>query len=157
MARASELPTPAPSRALLATATFVTQLLATTLFVLSLWWIVRHGNTDVASIGLVAGASMVFAGGMAHRGGIGQLVACSLLDLALALSCLVAPAPVLAFTQVPLARLSPRLVEGLETSLAVTGVVAALAALTCLVALPQARRFATWHDQRIQQVARVRS
>ena len=157
MAPPSELPTPAPSRARLAPATLVSQLLAASVFVMSLWWIVRHGNTDVAMIGLVAGASGVFAGGMAHRGGVGALVACSVLDLALALSCLIAPPPVRAFVQPPLAKLSPRLVEELATSMIVMGVVAAIAAIACLVALPQARRFARWHDQRIQQAARART
>jgi hypothetical protein len=153
----SELPTPAPSRARLAAATLISQLLAASMFVVSLWWIVRHGTTDVAVIGLVVGAVGVFAGGMAHRGGVGALVACSVLDLALAVSCLVAPPPVRAFVQVPLAKLSPRLVEELATTMVVTGVVAALAAIACLVALPQARRFATWRDQRVRQAAGVRA
>jgi len=153
----SELPTPAPSRARLAPATLVSQLLAASVFVMSLWWIVRHGNTDVAMIGLIVGASGVFAGGMAHRGGLVALVACCVLDLALALACLVAPPQVLAFVQAPLAKLSPRLGEELATTMVVMGVVATLAAVACLVALPQARRFATWHDQRVQQAARVRT
>jgi len=152
----ADLPTPAPKRWLLAAATLVSQLLAIGLFTLALLWMIRHGDRSYLMVGfLVAGASGVFAGGSAHRGWTGALVGCAVLDLALSIACLSGAEHVKRFVAVPVVKLAPAFTR-VDLAVAITGVVAAVAATACLLAIPQARRFAAWHDQRIEQAARRR-
>ena len=147
---------PAPARGLVSTATLLSQLFGTLAFALSLAWIISMRVTDGTVIGtLVVGAIVVFAGGNAHRGSLVGLVLCAAFDAAVAVLCLTKNATAGAFVGVPLARLSPSLFKHGELVLVVAGAVAAAAAIACMAALPQARRFAAWRGEQIMHAARV--
>ncbi|HLL20745.1 MAG TPA: hypothetical protein VK427_01380 [Kofleriaceae bacterium] len=146
---------PAPSRAVVAAATLVSQLLGTLAFAFGLVWIVALRVNDAAVVAvLVVGALAVFAGGHAHRGSVVALGACAAFDVAASVVGLARLPGVEAFTQPVLARFAAE--DHLAVGLTVTGIVAALAAITCIAALPQARRFAAWRGQRVLEAARVR-
>ncbi len=148
---------PAPARSLVAASTLASQLLGTIAFALALGWIVSLHVTTPPVIGvLVAGALCVFAGGHAHRGSLVGLVICGLFDAAIAGLCLVRVAQAVGFVVVPLARLSSAVTPHIDLAILVLGAIAALAAVACFAALPQARRFAVWRGEQILHAARVR-
>lgn len=141
-----------PSRAFVATATFASQLLGTFAFALALVWIVALRSTEPPVVGvLLAGAVAVFAGGNAHRGNVIALGICTVLDLAAALFLLARLAVTDAFAGPALARVG---IDPPTYVLLGTGIVAALAAIACVAAMPQARRFAAWRGEQILQAAR---
>jgi hypothetical protein len=145
---------PPPSRTLVATATFASQLLGTLAFALGLVWIVALRVTDAAILSImIAGAIAVFAGGNAHRGNVIALALCALFDLAVAVATLAHLPIARAFTWPPLARFN--IEQHLALGLFFAGIIAALAAITCIAALPQARRFAAWRGEQILLAARV--
>jgi len=141
---------PRPARSIVATATFVSQLLGTLGFALALVWIIKHGHPQPVSLTiLVLGAICVFAGGNAHRGSVRALAVCALLDLAVAIACFANLSAVTAFVLVPVAWAAPALVHQLAIATMIAGVVAILAASACIAAVPQTRRFAAWRDEQI--------
>lgn len=128
-----------PARTLVTTATFATQLLGTFAFALALVWIVAlHVTAPPAIAVLLAGAGAVFAGGHAHRGNVVALGICTVFDLAVATVLLARLAPT--FTGPALARLHVEPTYLLPAA----GILGALAAIACIAAMPQARRFAAW-------------
>ena len=145
MAKTIPRPTPPPSRAVVATAALVTQLLGTTAFALALVWILALHVTSTPVLAITAaGALCVFAGGAAHRGSLRALAACATFDLAVAILLFARPPEADAFLHPALAQLSATAHLALAATL--LGAVAALAALTCLAAVPQTRRFAAFRD-----------
>jgi len=143
-----------PARTLVATATLASQLLATIAFALALVWIVALRVSEPAVIAvLCVGAVCVFAGGNAHRGNVIALGICAAFDIAVAITTLVRLPSAVAFTEVPFARFHAA--AYLPAAMLVAGVIAALAAVTCIAALPQARRFAAWRGEQILHAARV--
>jgi hypothetical protein len=145
---------PPPSRTLVATATLASQLLGTFAFALGLIWIVALRVTDATIISIMfAGTVAVFAGGNAHRGNVIALGLCAVFDLAVATATLARLPFAEAFAQPPLARFAAD--THLPLAMLGAGVIAALAAITCLAALPQARRFAAWRGEQILHAARV--
>lgn len=145
---------PPPSRTLVATATLATQLLGTLAFALALVWIVALRVTDpvILAAGL-AGAACVFAGGNAHRGNLVALGLCAVFDIGVAVATLARLPAAEAFAVPGFARIGAEQHVGL--ALFIAGTIAALAAITCLAALPQARRFAAWRGEQILHAARV--
>ena len=147
---------PPPRRALVSAATFASQLLATITFALALAWIAALGVIDALTIGILATSAIcVFAGGTAHRGSLVALALCSAFDIGVALVTLARLPITNAFTSPPLAHLSEPLANRLDAILLVIGAFAALSALACIAALPQARRFAAWRGEQILHAARV--
>jgi hypothetical protein len=145
---------PPPSRTLVATATLASQLLGTLAFALGLIWIVALRVTDPSIIAvMVAGAICVFAGGNAHRGNVIALGICAVFDVAVAVAALARLPATRAFAWPPLARFDVE--QHLPIALLAAGIIAALAAITCIAALPQARRFAAWRGEQILHAARV--
>ena len=145
---------PPPSRTIVAAATLASQLLGTCAFALALAWIVALRVTEPQIIAvMIVGAVVVFAGGNAHRGNVIALGICATFDVAAACALLARIPAAEAFAWPPLAR------AGVEHYLAIAmlaaGIVAALAAITCIAALPQARRFAAWRGEQILHAARV--
>lgn len=123
-------------------------------FALALVWIVALHVTQPAVIAvMIAGAACVFAGGNAHRGNVIALGICAAFDTAVAVLALARLPITEAFAWPPLARF--HLEAQLPVLLLVSGVVAGLAAITCIAALPQARRFAAWRGEQILHAARV--
>ena len=140
-----------PSRAFVSTATFASQLLGTAAFALAIVWIVALRVTTPPVIAvLLAGAVAVFAGGNAHRGNIIALGICTVFDLAVAGLAL----PRLALTETFAAPALARLGVAPTYVLFGAGILAALAAIACVAAMPQARRFAAWRGEQILQAAR---
>lgn len=130
-----------PTRTLVTTATFATQLLGTLAFALALVWIVALRVTAPPIIAvLIAGAGAVFAAGHAHRGNVIALGICTVFDLAAAAFLLARLSVTEAFAGPALARLH---VHPTYVLLAI-GILAAVAAIACIAAMPQARRFAAW-------------
>jgi hypothetical protein len=130
-----------PARTLVTTATFATQLLGTLAFALALVWIVALRITAPPIIAvLLAGAVAVFAGGHAHRGNVIALGVCTAFDLAVAVFILARLSATEAFAWPALARLH----VAPTYFLLAAGILAALAAIACIAAMPQARRFAAW-------------
>ena len=145
---------PPPKRSLVATATFASQLLGTIAFALAVAWIAALRVTEPQILAvMIVGAIVVFAGGNAHRGNVVALGICATFDVAVA-AALLARVPVAeAFASPPLARL--HVDQHLALALLAAGIVAALAAIACIAALPQARRFAAWRGEQILHAARV--
>jgi hypothetical protein len=95
-----------PTRTLVTTATFATQLLGTFAFALALVWIVALRVTAPPVIAvLLAGAAAVFAGGHAHRGNVIALGICTAFDLVVATFLLLRLPVTEAFAWPALARL----------------------------------------------------
>jgi len=150
----SAIVTPPPSRIVVSIATLASQLLGTIAFALALVWIVSLRVTEPLVIGaMVAGAICVFAGGAAHRGNLVALGLVAAFDLGLAFAMLAKLPTAAAFLWGPLARIHADDHLALITS--ATGGAAALAALVCIIAMPQAKRFATWRDHQILHAART--
>ena len=146
---------PPPSRTLVATATLASQLLGTFAFALGLVWIVALRVTDATILAvMLAGTVAVFAGGNAHRGNVIALGLCAVFDSAVALATLARLPVTEAFAWPPLARFGVD--AHLTLAMLLAGVIAALAAITCIAALPQARRFAAWRGEQVLHAARVR-
>ena len=146
--------TPPPSRKVVATATLASQLLGTIAFALALVWIVALRVTDPVVIAvMVVGAVVVFAGGNAHRGNVIALGICAAFDAGVALAALARLPAADAFVWPPLARFHAA--PHLAFAMVIAGIVAALAAITCIAGLPQARRFAAWRGEQILHAARV--
>jgi len=147
---------PTPSRSIVASATLASQLLGTLVFALALVWIIKHGNSWPVNLTiLVLGAVAVFAGGNAHRGSLGALAVCALLDLAVAIACLAKISAVHAFVLAPVAWAVPAAAPKLPIATMIAGIVAVLAASACIAAVPQTRRFAAWRDKQILHAARA--
>lgn len=145
---------PPPSRTLVATATLASQLLGTLAFALGLIWIAALHVTDAAIVAvMVAGTVAVFAGGNAHRGNVIALGLCAVFDVAVAVATLARLQVTESFAWPPLARFGAE--SALPLAMLGAGVVAALAAITCIAALPQARRFAAWRGEQVLHAARV--
>lgn len=145
---------PAPARTLVAAATLASQLLGTLAFALALVWIVALRVTEPTVIAvMVVGAACVFAGGNAHRGNVTALGICVVFDLAVAVAALVRLPAADAFAWPALARIHAE--PHLALVMAAAGATAALAAVACIAALPQARRFAAWRGEQILHAARV--
>ncbi len=145
MAQRSTEPPPTPPRSIVAAATLASQLLGTLAFGLALVWIVKHGNRAPWVFAILAlGAVCVFAGGIAHRGSVRALAVCVLLDAAVAVVCLGHLSSVKGFMLPPVAWVAPAIAHELATAMTIAGAVAALAAVACIAAAPQARRFAQW-------------
>lgn len=154
--RIAEAYVPAPSRPVLATATLVSQVLGAVAFVLALVWRLRLGGEGAGIVAvMVAGAACVFAGGLAHRGSVVAVIACVAFDMAIAIACLTELSAAHAFVYVPVASISAAAAAHLPLALAITGLLAVLAAIGCVAGLSQARRFAAWRDAQILQAARV--
>lgn len=145
---------PPPSRTLVATATLATQLLGTLAFVLALAWVVALRVTDPVVVAIAAaGAACVFAGGNAHRGNLAALGMCALFDIGIAVATLGRLSATEAFAVPAFAHVDAE--QHVRLALFVAGTIAALAAITCIAALPQARRFAAWRGEQILHAARV--
>jgi hypothetical protein len=129
---------------LVATATFVSQLLGALAFALALVWIFRGDRQPVTLTIFVLAAIFVFAGGHAHRGSVGALALCTVLDAAVAIACLGSISGARAFVLTPIAWAAPVVAGELAMVMAIAGTVAALAACACIAAVPQTRRFAAW-------------
>lgn len=141
---------PSPSRSIVAGATFVSQLLGMLGFVLALVWTIKHGGHWMVNATILSlGALVVFAGGHAHRGSVGALVVCAVLDMAVAIACLANIAAVDAFVRMPTAWALPAALPKLHIATTIAGGVALLAASACMAALPQTRRFAAWRERQI--------
>lgn len=139
---------PSPTRWIVSAATLASQLLGTVAFAIALVWIVKHGNRAPWVVGVLAlGAVCVFAGGIAHRGSLRALAICVLLDSVVAVVCLGHVSSAKGFVLPPVAWVAPSVAHQLATAMTITGVVAALAAIACVAAAPQARRFAQWSAQ----------
>ena len=146
--------TPPPSRRIVATATLASQLLGTVAFALALVWIVALRVSDPVVIAvMVVGAAVVFAGGNAHRGNVIALGVCAVFDAAVAIAALAHLPAAETFLWPPLARIQAE--QHLALGMLIAGIVAGLAAVTCIAGLPQARRFAAWRGEQILHAARV--
>jgi hypothetical protein len=120
-------------------------LLGTIVFALAVVRMVTVGVDGLAIAVASTAAAWVFAGGAAHRGSLLALSLCAAFDVALAI-LLLAPIPeVMAFLSPMLAKVSAKQFE-LAKIVAVG--VAAIAAVECFVAVPQARAFAKWRNDR---------
>jgi len=147
---------PTPSRAIVAIATFTSQLLGALAFALALVWIVRQGDRQPITMTiLVLGAVCVFAGGNAHRGSVLALGLCALLDVAVAIACLAKISAVKAFVVTPLAWAAPTVAHDLALAITIAGTVAVLAASACIAAVPQTRRFTAWRHAQVLHASRA--
>jgi hypothetical protein len=134
-----------------AAATLASQLVGTLAFAFGVYWIAVLHVTNAAIVStLVAGAICVFAGGQAHRGSTNALLVCTTLDVAIAVLLLAPFADVRALTAPVLARLdlSPHILIAI-------GAFAMVAAVGCVLSIPQARRFAAWRTARILHTAKT--
>jgi drug/metabolite transporter (DMT)-like permease len=156
MAPASIKLAPTPPRSIVAIATLASQLLGTLAFALAFVWVFKHGDRQPLSVAiLVLGAVCVFAGGNAHRGSVRALVVCAVLDIAFAIVCLANLSGAKAFLLAPVAWAAPAIAGELALAMTITGIVAALAASTCIAAVPQTRRFAAWRSEQIMHAVRA--
>ena len=144
----------APSRALLALATFLSQLMGTIAFALALVWIISLGVRDAVVVSVLAGgAACVFACGAAYRGNVIALAVCAAIDVAIAIALFTEVSQVIAFVPPPLANVDA---TQFQIGRIVVGGIAAIAAVECLVAFPQAREFAAWLRRRRLEPAALR-
>jgi len=143
MAATDVQPTLPPPRARLAGVTLLSQLVAACVFGLALWCFLRHAGPRGPIVGImVASAVGVFAGGAAHRGSLFALACCAVIDVAIGVTAIyplpaARPYAAMLFAKVPHANLVMPL----------GGVVALVAALACLLVVPDVRRFARWFDR----------
>lgn len=136
-----------PSRWILSLATFTSQLLGLITFLLAATWMMKLGNRHWPIIAVaVFGVVAVFSGGRAHRGSVGALGMCAGLDLAIGIACLIKWAAVMKFVYFPTAWAAPKIADDVVLALSVTSLVALLAAVACIVAVPQTRRYLAWHQ-----------
>jgi hypothetical protein len=119
-------------------------LLGTLAFALALVWIFRGDRQSVTVAVFLLAAILVFAGGQAHRGSVGALALCAVLDVAVAVACLGSVSGAKAFVLAPVAWAVPVVASELAVVMAIAGTVAVLAACGCVAAVPQTRRFAAW-------------
>ncbi len=147
---------PAPRRTLVAVATLVSQLLGTAVFALGLVWVISlHVSSDLVIGAIAVSALLVFAGGHAHRGGLVALVFCAAFDLTVGLALVLRIPTALAYTSVPMARVSGALAHHHAFVITIAGACAVVSAVACVAALPQARRFAAWQREQLQRLAHV--
>lgn len=145
-----------PSRAMVAIATFTTQLLGALAFALAVVWIIKQGDRQPMTLTILTlGALGVFAGGNAHRGSILALALCALLDVAVAIGCLAKLSAVKAFVVTPVAWAAPSVGHELALAISIAGIVAGLAASACIAAIPQTRRFTAWRDEQVLRASRA--
>lgn len=139
-----------PSRSILSIATFVSQLLGMLAFLLAATWMLklRHSDAGVIAVALL-GAFSVFAGGHAHRGSIGALATCAGIDLAIGAACLIRSSVATDFVYAPTAWIAPTLAAELHLAMSIMSVVALVNAVVCILAVPQTRRYLTWHRTRM--------
>jgi hypothetical protein len=135
-----------PSRWLLSSATFISQLLGILAFLMAATWMLElgHRNVGVITVALL-GAVSVFAGGQAHRGSIGALGMCAGFDLAIGVVCLIRWSSVTKFVYAPTSWAAPEIARDLNLAMSITSLVALLTAVVCIVAVPQTRRYLAWH------------
>lgn len=141
----------APPRQLVSVATLSSQIVGALGFALSVYWIGARQTITVSTVSLLlCGALSVFAGGQAHRGSTNALLVCTFMDTAVAI-ILVAHIP-------PAVELANPVVTRLALpidALATVGSFSALAAIACVLSIPQARRFAAWRTARILHTAKT--
>ncbi len=149
-----DLPAP-PSTSVAVVAALASQLLGTAAFFLVVAWAWSiEGDARVAiGVGLGLGTLWVFAGGSALRGSLAGLFCCALLDLALAATVLANASGARAFVHAATARVAPQIAAHVDTVFLVAGGAAVLAAVACVVAVPQVRRMAVWQDEQIARLA----
>lgn len=135
-----------PSRWILSFATFTSQLLGIIAFLMAAAWMLKlgHHNAGVVAVALF-GAIAVFAGGHAHRGSVGALGVCAGVDLAIGVATLLKWRIVMTFAYYPLAWAAPKIANDLVFAMSVASFVALIAAVACVFAVPQTRRYLAWH------------
>jgi hypothetical protein len=102
------------------------------------------GSFALATAVVAGGCVGLYAGGPAYRGSVRGLVACLVLDLALAAYL---------FTRVAAAAGAPAEVRDLaEWTVLLLGVAAAGAGIACALAVPQARRLRAWRRASVSDV-----
>lgn len=152
----SPLPAPGPRPAifLLAAATNVTQLVSGIVLGLAIASAARHFDASAAlDAWLIVPLLGIFAGGKAYRGGPGALVVAAVIDTVIVAMCLAGRDHVIEMLHASGALRyvtvdPPLLTYGIAA-------LAGLAGLACLVALPQARRYAAWQHTRIELAFRT--
>jgi hypothetical protein len=148
-----DVPSP-PSISLAVVATLASLLLATVALCLVVAWALNVAHDPRLAIGalLALGALWVFAGSSSLRGSLSGLGFCALLDIALALLALSSASPARGFVLPATAWIAPAIAPHVDTIFSAVGGAAALAAFTCLAALPQVRRMAAWQDAQIARI-----
>ncbi len=142
-----------PSRWILSFATFVSQLLGLIAFLIAATCMLElgHRNAAVFAVALF-GAACVFAGGKAHRGSVRALGLCATIDLTIGVACLIPWSTVTDFVYAPTASVAPTIANDLNSTMSITSLVALLAAVICIVAVPQTRRYLAWYRTQVVDI-----
>src|SRR5712671_3963261 len=145
-----------PSRWIVSLATLTSQLLGIVAFLLAATWMLKLGHRNVGVVAVaVLSAVSVFAGGHAHRGSVGALGVCAGVDLASGVAALIRWPVVTTFLRTPLAWAAPRIAADLTFALSIVALLALLASVTCVCAVPQTRRFLAWQHAQLTLASRL--
>jgi hypothetical protein len=140
---------PRPRTGVLALAALISQLVAMGVLALAIIWVLNHRQTStpVIAFGGVALAGVI-TGSRVYRGSLVSVLLTAIIDAGFA-GILFSRDSVLASFTYGQQFVDP---DGLSLSL---GGLAAVAAMLCAIAIPQARRFTAWQHDQLERAVRA--
>lgn len=146
---------PRPPIFLLAVAAGATQLVSGIALGLALTWMAKHLETRPELVAwLVVSVLGILAGGAAYRGSAGALYVAAAIDVALVAMRLLSRDPLTELLRV--SGVVPYVTSNAELLALSIAAFASFACVACLVAVPQARRYAAWQRRQIELAFRTR-
>jgi hypothetical protein len=148
-------PRPRPAIFLLAVAASSTQLVSGIALGLGITWVAKHFDARTELVAwLIVSILGILAGGKAYRGSVGALYVAAAVDVALVAVRLMSRDPLTEMLRV--SGVVPYVTASAELLALSIAAFASFACVACLVAVPQARRYAAWQRRQIELAFRTR-